>query len=467
MLKRRWLKIAIAGVMLLLLLGSFIFWYSPRLLSLDPAAGSTQVPATTPLRLTFSRQVLIDSVKTHLHVSPAQTGDYEWDGESLVFTPDKPWPSRESVTIRLEAGVTSLSWPHLTSFQERQWTFTIRDPQLAFLFPINSPADIYLLNPANGEQKRLETSPGAVLDFTVNPRGTAIYYNTSHGNGGSSLHRYDLATGENTLLLDCPQALCRNLSISPADDYLAYERTSLVSSTQASYPQVWLLPLLPSEASKAAGEPLLIDQAGHQTQKPVWGNSGWLAYYCHKEAAFIFYNPYKNTSQILPSQTGIAGVWSSDGMTYIYPEIMIQPVGESTLPADLASIPSSHLLRYDLTEETIEDLTASDGFEDATPAFDPASNILAFGRKYLDVARWTPGRQLWLLNLENGEAHALTNDPYYNYYAITWSPDGSQMAYMRFNKNLLIEPPEIWIANGDGSQGRRVLTGGYSPQWIP
>jgi Tol biopolymer transport system component len=74
---------------------------------------------------------------------------------------------------------------------------------------------------------------------------------------------------------------------------------------------------------------------------------------------------------------------------------------------------------------------------------------------------------MWIIDTAGEVGHALTDDPLYNHYDFAWSPDGSQIAYARFNKDVLTEPPEIWIMNADGTGATRLITGGFSPQWIP
>jgi hypothetical protein len=61
----------------------------------------------------------------------------------------------------------------------------------------------------------------------------------------------------------------------------------------------------------------------------------------------------------------------------------------------------------------------------------------------------------------------LTEAVYHNHYDFSWSLDGNLLAYSRFNKNVLTEPPEIWLIGADGSGDRLLLVGGYAPRWVP
>ncbi len=105
--------------------------------------------------------------------------------------------------------------------------------------------------------------------------------------------------------------------------------------------------------------------------------------------------------------------------------------------------------------------------EDASPAYSPDGQWIAFARKHLDRERWTPGRQLWLMRPDGREARQLTNAPDYNHSALAWSPDSTSLAYMRFNQVEFTQPAEIWWIDINEAQPRMLVEGGYLPQWIP
>jgi Tol biopolymer transport system component len=290
--------------------------------------------------------------------------------------------------------------------------------------------------------------------------GLAIFYNISLGDGSSQIYRLDMLSREQSLVLDCPAAQCRYPRSSPDGAWLAYERILL--DGEPNYAQVWLLPLGEPEA-----EPYLAGETGHETLSATWSPDGWLAFRDNNESAFIFLNPTSGERQSFPSETGLAGVWSPDGGSFITSEIITAiEQNPSTLP-NFSSIPSSHLRRFSRQDEKIEDLTQRANLEDAAPVYSPDGTLLAFGRKYLDIAHWTPGRQLWVMRPDGSEAQPLTDEPHHNHYDFAWHPSGNQIAYVRFNQTLLIEPPEVWIVEVGTGRARQLIAGGYSPQWIP
>jgi Tol biopolymer transport system component len=79
------------------------------------------------------------------------------------------------------------------------------------------------------------------------------------------------------------------------------------------------------------------------------------------------------------------------------------------------------------------------------------------------------GTQICLVNAQTGEIKPLTHDepPTWN-FRLTWSPDGSRLAFMRA---AVGELPELWVMDADGSN-QRFLTRGLNalgadhPRWV-
>lgn len=439
----------------------------PRVVDVFPVQGADPVQAGESLRVRFSRPMQTDSTAAKLTIDPPTSGEFTWEETTLIFTPDQPWPSGQNVHAHLGAGAKADSFLPLSTRQGIDWEFTIGHPLLIYLYPSTAPADLYLLDPQNGEIQQLSDAPGAVLDYSLSPTGTSIYYNVSQGDGGSDIYRLDRLSGEAQLLLECRDALCRYPQISPSGDYLAYERTALSTPGQLNMPRVWLLPLAQSKNDAVqVGEPFLAAPADHKTQQPQWSPTGLLNYYDYDRSEFVVQDVQGREVAAFPSQTGIPGTWHPKGEYYVIPEIFTSEIADSDTLTDLEDIPTSRLLRYSL-DGSMHDLTEVENVEDSSPAYTPDGEMLAFGRKYLDITHWTPGRQIWQMDSDGSEAVAISQDPYYNHYDLVWSPDGSRLAYVRFNKNSLIDPPELWLMGANGSAATRLVTGGYSPQWIP
>ena len=477
-----WVPIFI--VLILSLVGVLVYWiFTPRLLRVSPPDGANAIPIGASLRITFSRPMRTEDLLEHLQIQPSIQGSSSWEGKTWVYTPAVPWPSGEQVEVILEAGAHADDWLGLPLRQGTQWTFVVTQARLAYLYPNDGPADIYVLNPYSGESQRLTNSPGGVDSFSVTHNGAAIYYSVRGSQGSSAVFRRAVNQewvpaindesqasseySEPILVLDCPRASCRDPVVSPNGEYLAYERVAFVGGTEPSYPQIWLLALDTEGNPKVTSEPTLVGPELHQTLGPNWSSQNMLVIYDTNQSAYLIYDPDRGILYQFANQTGQPGSWHPDGREFVAPEINF--LGEDTAPDldDLQPLANSQLMLFNLENSTTRNLTSEEDLEDTSPAFSPDGAYLAFARKSLHIDSWTPGRQLWLMRTGIWEAEALTNDELYNHFDFAWSPQGDVLAYVRFNQSVLSEPPELWIMDPFSRQATELLVGGYRPHWIP
>jgi Tol biopolymer transport system component len=427
---------------------------TPHLLETIPADGSQNVPAAAPLRLTFSVPMDADSLVNRLTTDPVRDGNLSWEGNTLIFTPNQPWPNGRQVTVRLAGGARAATG-FAFGLPAYTWTFTTSQSLLAYLWPSSGPADLYALDPLTGDIQPL-TMNANILDYTVAFNGLAIYYSTSNLSGGADIFRLDRMQLSSTpqLLVSCGTASCRSPAISPDNLRLAYEYVPASLSGRRLPSQVWLLNL-------AGGDAAPVGDPAHETYQPVWSSTGRLAYYDQTSLAYILYDPVSQTSLSLPNQTGLGGTWSPDGRTFVAADIYYVTLGPAT------EMGISRLLRYDIATGAATDLSQMEFVEDAAPVFSPQGTLIAFARKYLDSARWSLGRPLWFMNADGSEQRQVMSDVQVIDYDFAWSPDGSQLAFVRFDQGAPTSPPELWLVKADGTEPLELVIGGYSPQWIP
>ena len=445
----------------------------PRLVEVFPTQGAKSVPVGTPLRLTFSRAMYPDSVQARLSSDPPRSGSFRWDGNTLIFTPYTPWPSGETVTVRLSGGGRSASFIPSMISNDQTWTFTVEQPLLLYLYPSDGPADIYAIKPLSKEVERLTQTPFGVLDFSTSSDGTSIYFSQRNATGGSDIMRLERLSGTDAsssihLLLSCPQAYCRSPQISPDGSILAFERDPLAGTSQELLSQVWLISIPTDQehsASLSNGYPA--GAPSHPTSLPTWSSTGLLAYYDSNQRAFIILDPKSGETIEFPNETGEAGAWTPDGTAFIAPEISLVPADSTDQQGSTDSLATSKLVRYDLRTNSSQTISQGIYLEDSWPTFSPDGDTMAFARRFLDAAHWTPGRQIWLMDPNGNHARGLTQAPFFNHANLSWNPNGGQLAYIRFNQETLTDPPELWIINNDGNTPIKLVTGGYDPLWIP
>ncbi len=441
-------------------MGMYAWTSRPNLMEIHPDFGAVDVTVTSPIRLVFSRSMRPETVTERLQIEPTIDGSFSWDKNVLTFTPDRTWPSGREINLRLEAGARAASWLAFP-MQEQKWSFTTSVDLLAYLWPSDGPADIYALNPTTGEMLQLTHGLG-VLEYTVSNDGIMIYFSASNGLGGSDLYQVDRLKAASLTdesyqpkeLLDCGLAQCRSPAVSHDGLYLAYEYLIPDPKGGLAPAQIWRMSLASSYASP-------VGQATHETVLPSWSTLGWLAYYDRTSSAYVLINPQTHAQEELPNQTGQPGSWSLDGEFFLAPEISYSSSNGNHETG------SSHLLRYGINANNSEDISGAEAVEDVEGNYSPDGKLIAFARKYLDVAQWSLGRQIWIMNTDGSNPHPITGEENYNHYDLAWSRDSLRLAYVRFNQAKLSDPPELWMIGIDGNSPVQLVIRGYSPIWIP
>ena len=435
------------------------FFAAPRVVGFSPNPDSPHVPSTAPVRLQFNRPMDRISVETRFSMVPDVSGRFEWEGNSLSFHPIEPWSPGQEVAVRLAPG--SRSTRFLPILGTLSWSFRVGEPRLAFLWPSDGPADLYLITLPSDEWVRLTESEAGVLEYVPAQGGSAIVYATLRKDGVSELRRMDLVSREDRLLLECAAVRrCQAPAISPEGDLLAYEQFEWQTSDSGGRVpgprQVWLLEL------QDGAEPVQVPPPGQVTSSPIWSPNGLLSFYNSSlRAVGLMWPDDLLPINMIPNGLGLLGTWSPDGDYLLLPEIVFPD--EETRGAAPAFF--SHLFRVEAETALVEDFSLG-SVEDASPAYSPDGEWIAFARRYLDE-RWTPGRQLWLMRADGTQPRQVTEDPELNHASFAWSPDSSSLAFMRLSSADLNRPPEIWIADLEESNLRLLVEGGYLPRWIP
>ncbi|MEN8240834.1 MAG: Ig-like domain-containing protein [Chloroflexota bacterium] len=451
------------GGLLVVILTILFFVLRPVVVGFGPEIKVGGVSRFSPIEITFSREMRQETVEDRIEISPSIPGEFIWDGSTLRFEPDAGWSAGTEIEVSLgEGGRSQLGLPLPGALS---WTFGVAPVQLAYLWPAGSSANIYMMDLETGEASQL-TVTGGVISFTVNPDGLLVYYFAENSQGGTDLLLIDRFEGEAGRVMSCQRAICSEAVISPDGEWLAYQRGGV---------EIWALPL-----TGGGGEEIKISTPNQTASFPAWSADGLLSFYDAEAEEFNVVDlEVGETITSWPNQSGELGVWAPGGNQFTAPDfieyetdLLRGPTGEeSNQPVDPSEldpvvVASSHLQRYSLDSSRVADLTEDDLVEDYSPAYSPNGQLLAFTRRFLDEVRWTPGRQVWLISASGGQPRQLTNAPDYEYSALSWHPDGRQIAAVRFNVTLLTEQPEIWLLEINGA-GTRLVINGYAPQWVP
>lgn len=446
----------IAAIALTILLGDHVGVQVLR------TAPGDQARSTSWITLQFSEPMDRDSVAARLTVEPPLDGDLNWNGPTLAFRPSAAMQPGETYTVRLAAG--ALSATGRAVLDDHSFSFTVRSPRIAYLAPANgTPQNIWVVDPQQPEDAaQLTFSEAGIFNFDVSPDGAQIAY-AEHDNatGTINLHVLDLASGETRQLTDCTDADCTTPVWSPDGRTIAYERMDFnrdFSTLGASPTRVWLLDV---SADPPTTRPLINDSqvVGYA---PTWSPDGeHIAIYDSNSPGILIYNLDTEAIQFIPSRHGSMGAFSPDGTQFIYPDVVITESGART-----------HMSIADLETLRITPLNEpGDPVDDERAQWAPDGASVAVGRRYLDD-RYTPGRQVYRLNLASGEVSPLlVDDGYYNGY-FEWHPTGVMLVVQRFPQpggtpaNSEITP-EVWTIDVARDTLTQIATNAFLPQWIP
>ncbi len=430
------------------------FFGAPRLRAVSPAAGSTVAVGWAPVRLTFSRPVRAEDLQARVTFSPPTPGQWSVTGSQAVFTPTEPWPPGAEVRVTVKGGLRAAGWLPWPAWSGQTWRFRVAPVQLAYLAPADGPADLYAFNLQSGAVTRLTALQG-VLDYTVGPRGRWIYLSVRNARYGADLYRLDRLAPEAapTLLLDCGLDTCTAPQPSPDGRSLAFERSDPAGQRLG----VWLLDLPTQEAR-------LISPENHYAQAPRWSRRGQLAYYDATRQGYVVLEPPDQEVAFFANDTHEGYTWTADGGALL--AVRLQPLPEIR-DAHGAPLMTAHLWRFSLASAVPLDLSHPAEVEDASPAADPTGHWIAFARRSMNPQQWSLGRQAWLMTPDGGSAHPLTQTPNFHHQAFAWSPDGSQLAFVRTDQGTIAPPPEVWVYTLRDDALARVALNAYAPQWLP
>ena len=433
----------IAALLLAVLLTAWLL--APRVEGIEPV--ESPLHGVQPLSISFSRPMNPETVESNILFQPPIQGNFSWNEKlnKVSFVPRKSWPPGEPITVQVESGARSrLNLPLLG---EKSWTFMVSPTLLVYLWPADGKSNLYQANPDTGENQALTFEKNGVLDYSVTPDGLSIVYSVVNEEGEGLIVSLDRLSGTTTTLIECSPGLCRAPQISPDGSTLAY---SFISPDAGVQPGVRVYDL-----DKNTG--IFLGDPEDYLDHLMWSPAGWLSFYNYTQQRYVFWDPVSSQEITLPNETGGDGSWSGDGKYFVSSEILF--ISETLAPR--------HLLLYDLSAETLLDLSQGNFLEDLNPSFSHQDLFLAFSRKSLDPQEWSPGRQLWIMDLGAGEGIPLTAAVDYHHTSFSWHPDDTKLAYVRYNQAKLSDPPEIWLINPDGTENTRLIINGFAPSWIP
>lgn len=450
-----WILSAAAGFVLAL--GAISLFLTPRILTVRPATGQA-ISGYTPVEVDFSVPMDPECAENHFLLDPALPGRMEWAGSTLRFLPAAPWPAGQIIRVTVRAGACSAGG--LSLLTGTDYSFQRSGSRITYITSANG---MYRLMAVDSEGKNavvLLQSELPIQDYEIASRGDFLVYSLGPYDTPSNLWILQLDSPAPELLLDCAGDACRSPAISPDGSLVAFLRSPMQSNrSSAVQPGLAHMETIRLMDSTTA----TVSPNGHIASNPSWAPTGWLSYYDATDRVVVV-DDLLGGKTFIPSATGERWSWFPDGQGIIFPETKI--VGGDDHETEQPITIISNLIMVTIEGNARKNLSGDPQLEDSAPVISPDGKYLAFARNFFD-SRWTPGKQLWLMNLKYFTAAPVTNLPDFGHSSFRWSPDGSALLFMRYHETKFSDPPEIWLVDSTGGNAVRISVGGYSPQWLP
>jgi ABC-type nickel/cobalt efflux system permease component RcnA/Tol biopolymer transport system component len=349
--------------------------------------------------------------------------------------------------------IGGLAQPGAASVQSPADSFDIETASVLYHASDESGVNqLFVLPLAGGEPQQLTFEPYGIWDYALAPDASVVAYSAPRQDSSGQLWMVDVDGSDRRLLLDCGEALCNGETWSPDGQRLVFDRLESPDASPAGLTTLWWVEPATGEAAP------VFQDGGFPGFSARWSPDGeWLSYISPGiTSAVQLYNLEDGRTLSLPSQTGLPVSWS--------------PAGEALLLTDIeveGARPLAHLLRYDLADERLVDLTGDEGLADSWATWSPDGEWIATVRRDLRYGGVARGDSIWLMRPDGADAHPITQDPDMLHGMPVWSPDGR---YLLFQRYLLSEPlsyPSIWMLEVESGDLRKVVESGYLPGWLP
>lgn len=483
------------AVLLTLALAAFLIWqFSPRVTAYQMAEGQLRPEPLSPLTVLFSQPMRADSVPA-LEITPRIQGRYEWlDHRTLRFSPIENWPPNELIQVSIPSSARSqLGLP----FLQTPPTFTVRLTPARVLYIETTSSkleagNIFSIGVDGLERKQMTAEPLGINGFDLNTAADHLIYMAVQADDATLLREMALRDHSLRDIFTCPASEpCARPQYAPDGVWVLFER--------ANPTRLALVNLQTGETRE------LPSVAGETLNAARWIAPAQIGLLNLERQQVGRYFLNENRLEYADSLTLDAGAWSTNGQWMVFnwgdwaysgptetagfptilPTATRDPaITDPTLISATALAPATprptvsqseigfvNLFIQDLTNgisaNQIRPLTNDPTVQDYQPTFSRAGNWLAFSRRQLLFADWTPGAQLWIIRPDGSGAQPLTNDPTFNHANVIWSPNERQLVFLRFNVLEFGSPPEVWIVNRDGSGLARLATAGFNPVWMP
>lgn len=289
--------------------------------------------------------------------------------------------------------------------------------------------------------KKLTNAQNGVVEFSISPDHLQVIFIQQTEDFEYEIRLISSEGLGERMVFACQQAACSQPIWSPTGDYVVFEYMPLDSVSSSLW---WL------DTASGAVKPLFQDSRVPGANLRWSPDGSWLSY--STPDGIVLSNLERDENRKIPNVLGAGVHWAPDGNSILVRDVVLKDGKFVT-----------QLYEYNLQTQSIHTLVPDEKYENILASWSPDGTQIALVRRDLFTER---GDQIWLMNADGGNIHAVTNVNSALHGSLNWSLDGRYILYDLYP--LDVQPLSARLEVLDTTTGKITNLGlaGYSPVWI-
>jgi dipeptidyl aminopeptidase/acylaminoacyl peptidase len=418
--------------------------------SLDGTSVNTQIA------LSFTDRMNVRSVERAFSISPGVRGDFNWAGNTLLFSPRKSLAYGTQYHVVVSPQATDTTGRHL--FKTFAQTFTTQQQHLLYLGTAGDERGRLIQASITGARRSIGSDDGSITDFSVSPDGSLATYvrRGSSGERPDEIWLVSLADGSTQRLFRRPDWTITQPRLSPDGRFIAFLATNvrLCRKYYGCYrdktsPIIYLLDMRTRRVKpfESASDVPITDFIN-------FSPAGQIAY-TDLGSALTLASVSGNRITHVPNEGNSLEFWGFD------------TAGDKA--AFVGQTPDStggDILVYQRGKYV--DVSHSI-YDSSTPAFSTSGNRIAYAA-YRGEQGIEPIYGLNVYSFTSKRTTQLTLGPHSHFsdWAPAWSPDDRYIAFVRSQPQeaMYMGQGTVWVVRSDGSGAHPLGGTGENITWV-
>lgn len=425
------------------------FWFLPKP-QVEPKSGDI-ISVLQTIEIRFPQEMDKFSVESRVTIIPVVETRKRWNGNTLEILPVTSFPMETELSILLSAGAKSLDGKSYGG--DQKWTFTTRAAQIAYLGTATTSPEIWLVDEDGKNSRQITHTGGNVTGFSPIPDGSGFFYSSKNTLGGSDIHSIDRDGKQDAITLECGKDTCFDPVVSKDSRLLAFSRTGMPENgSGSSKPQIYTAIIKETELEPTP----LIEENYSGGVLPSFSPDGLkISYYDADSKGLRVINKAGGNDFLLGTNQPQTAAWSSDGSELVFID---DELGED---ATISKLYLLDLVNSSINEPLKEILKNVNLGE---PDLSPDGLRLAVGVKAMNGP---DARQMWVINLADGDIKKITDDLTLMNAAPIWRPDEGALAFQQAQLGSSGAKPVVLVWDAKSGELVQAATDAAMPAWLP